>query len=287
MSSQASSAPGVAKSAVRRSVGTACTTPAEIFFGIFRQSIAACLSKDESVYVCRNSDLEIQCLYPTFMKYLACTAGLFTLVFLGAGCEEASTEQSPSPLPPVVQELQTQPVPSSTKQETRDPAAIPLPAGASTALYTGSWFDVKYPQTFSATPNTPTTTYNGQTFVQTDEATFTSPDGSIEFFVYSPQWSGTPKTYLTVLPTEELVDEQVQETPETNTAQSARTRWVTIKAKDGSYYRSFVSLQKRILTQDSAELHHVFGIKYRDAAAYETYKTAYSAFKQSLRQYAD
>lgn len=221
------------------------------------------------------------------MKHLAVATCVFTLVSLGAGCQEPPTEQTPSSLSPVVQELQTQPVPESRKQETRDPAAIPTPAGVSTKLYTGSWFDVKYPQTFSAAPNVPTTTYNGQTFVQTDEATFTSPDGSVEFFVYSPQWSGNPKTYLTVLPSEELVDEHVQETPETSSSESARTRWVTIKAKDGSYYRSFVSIQKRLLTKDQGELHHVFGIKYRDPAAYETYKAAYASFKQSLRQYAD
>jgi len=221
------------------------------------------------------------------MKPLAFAVCLFTLISLGTGCQEPSTQQTSSPLPPVVQELQTQPVPETVKQETRDPAAIPAPVGVSTKLYTGSWFDVKYPQRFSAAPNAPTTTYNGQTFVQTDEATFTSPDGSVEFFVYSPQWSGNPKTYLTVLPTEELVDEQVQETPETNTSENTRTRWVTIKAKDSSYYRSFVSIQKRLLTKDQGELHHVFGIKYRDAGTYETYKAAYTSFKQSLRQYAD
>lgn len=222
------------------------------------------------------------------MKHFAFVACLSVLVSIGAGCERPTTEPVSSPLPPVVQELQTQPVPDNAKQETRDPAAIPTPTGTGITLYKGSWFDVKYPQTFSAAPNAPTTTYNGQTFVQTDEATFTSPDGSVEFFVYSPQWSGNPKTYLAVLPTEELVNETVQETPETSTSQSARTRWVTIKAKDGSYYRSSVSIQKRLLeNSDASELHHVFGIKYRDAAAYETYKAAYASFKQSLRQYAD
>ncbi len=217
------------------------------------------------------------------MKYPMLAVSLCTILFLGAGCQGEKTS-APS-LPPAIQELQTQPAPDTTKQETRDPAAIQTPTGTATMLYRGSWFDATYPQTFSAAPTAPTDTYNGLTFVQTDEATFTSPEGNVEFFVYSPLWSGNPQNYLNIASTEELVDEKTEEKPENGPSGGTKTRWVTIKAKDSSYYRSFISIQRQLGT--GSELHHVLGIKYRDAAAYETYKSAYTAFKQSLRQYAD
>lgn len=220
------------------------------------------------------------------MKYSLFATSLCVLVFLGTGCQnERAQTPSPSSLPPAVQELQTQPVPEATKQETREPATIPTPTGTITSLYRGTWFDVTYPQTFSAAPKTPTSTYNGQTTVETDEATFTSPDGKVEFFVYSPLWSGEPKNYLTIAPTEELVDQKTDEKTDNGPSGGTKTRWVTLKAKDGSYYRSFVSMRRQV--GSGSDLHHVFGIKYQDAAAYETYKAAYTSFKQSLKQYAD
>ncbi len=208
---------------------------------------------------------------------------LSVLALLGAGCRQ---EQAPPlPLPPAAQELQKQPVPEATREETRGPVAVPTPSGTATALYRGSWFDVKYPQTFSAVPKAPATSHAGETVVQTDEATFTAADGAVEFFVYSPLWSGTPSAYLAIAPTETLVDEKTEESAGSGVSGGTRTHWVTVKAKDGSYHRSFVSIRRQLGT--GSELHHVFGIKYRDAAAYESYKAAYVSFKQSLRQYAD
>jgi len=59
---------------------------------------------------------------------------------------------------------------------------------------------------------------------------------------------------------------------------------VTIKAKDGSYYRSFVSIKEQVTP---AVVHQVFGIKYSNKESYEYYKKAYLNFKGSLVQYSD
>lgn len=148
-------------------------------------------------------------------------------------------------------------------------------------LYRGSYFDIKYPREFIAKPTEP---------VQTDEAYFSSPDGAVEFFVFSPLWAGDPENYLEVAPTEEIVSEKTEtgEALPNQLKDSERIiRWVTIKAKDESYYRSFVSIKEQVREDGGSELHHVFGIKYKDNETYEKYKDAYEAFKNSLEQYAD
>lgn len=217
------------------------------------------------------------------MKHRLSAIPLTALLLLGAGCQKRETP--PLSLPPAVQELQTQAVPESPKQETRTPVAIPTPTQVPTTLYMGSWFDIRYPQEFTVSPALPASNKNGEKTIQTDEATFTSPEGTVAFFVYSPLWSGNPKEYLTIAASEELVDEKTDEKTANGPSGGTKTRWVTLKAKDGSYYRSFVSIRRQL--GSGSELHHVFGIKYRDMAAYETHKAAYAAFKQSLRQYAD
>ena len=106
--------------------------------------------------------------------------------------------------------------------------------------------------------------------------------------MYSPLWSGKPETYLTIAPTEEVVSEKTEEVKESERPGQFGdriVRWVTIKAKDGSYYRSFVSIKEQVGT--GSDLHYVFGIKYQDNASYEKYREAYVAFKESLQQYAD
>lgn len=155
-------------------------------------------------------------------------------------------------------------------------------------LFKGSWFDIKYPQNFIAKPNASTIIDNEQTYIDTDEAYFTSPDKTVEFFVYSPQWGGNPDTYLKVKPSEELINEKTEQTKESELPDQYGNKTihsVTIKAKDNSYYRSFVSIKEQAGTGN--DLHHVFGIKYKDSEYYEKYKEAYIAFQDSLEQYAD
>lgn len=58
-----------------------------------------------------------------------------------------------------------------------------------------------------------------------------------------------------------------------------RVHWFTFRAKDQSYYRSFVEI-----TGNNTRT--IFGIIYRDWNAYDRYKPDYLAFKNSLRKYS-
>lgn len=224
------------------------------------------------------------------MKKVSLLATLSVFLLLGAGCqqEQAQEQEQAVSLPPAVEELQAQPVPETEKQDKSEAVVDEEPPQIGVTLFRGSWFDIKYPQDFTAIPAAPTTVHDGKTYVQTDEAYFTSPDGAVEFFVYSPLWAGDPKTYLTITPTEELVSEKTDEVKEDERPGQFGDRivhWVTVKAKDGSYYRSSVSIREQV--GSGSELHHVFGIKYQDSASYEKYKEQYVAFKESLHQYSD
>ena len=142
-------------------------------------------------------------------------------------------------------------------------------------VYYGFYFSVNIPPNFTVSKS------GG------NEVYLISQDETIEFFVFSPLWSGNPETYLKMAPTEELEYEKTTEVKEgerPNQYGDDITRWVTFKAKDGSYVRSFVSIKRQVGRSDT---HHVFGIKYKDKASYEKYKETYLAFKKSLEQFAD
>lgn len=174
---------------------------------------------------------------------------------------------------------------TNTKIENKNTnTATPLQASLSTketSVYHGSWFSIKYPKNFVPSPLTSTDVQKDE--LPTDEVRFTSPDKSVEFFVYSPQWNGDPKEYLKVASNEELVSEKSENGGKD--LEKFITKWATIKAKDGSYTRSYVSMKNQVDT--GSDVHHVFGIKYKDAASYELHKDAYIAFKASLEQFAD
>lgn len=149
-------------------------------------------------------------------------------------------------------------------------------ADANLKTYESGYFSVQIPQNFTATK------------VTKNEATFISPDQKVEFFIYSPLWSGKPKTYLAVRQTEKIVSQNSTKTLKPNLHQNhVQTRWVTIQAKDGSFTRSF--MQQRACHGDTFEdcLSHVFGIKYKNKQAYNQYKQTYIAFKKSLQQFTD
>lgn len=146
--------------------------------------------------------------------------------------------------------------------------------------YRGNWFDIDVPAGFIARPTD--AIVPEESVYNTDEAYFTAPDGNIELYVYSPQWSGDTD-YVTIAPNEVLVDTTSKE--EQEDIGLTRTAWTTVKAKDNSYMRSFVSIRSQIDT--GSEVHHVFGIRYTSQADYDKFKAEYEAFKKSLVQYAD
>jgi hypothetical protein len=190
-------------------------------------------------------------------------------------------QENPFTQAPVYQEQTIVPATTQTQQQT-DAKPTQTTAAVGTKEYKGAWFKVTYPANFTAKQE-------GQ-----DEASFTSPDGSAQFYVYSPQWSGDPASYLNALPTETV--ESDTSTPDTSqygtTDYKKVIRYVTFAAKDGSYKRSFVSTIAGYVTAPdstdySSKTHLVFGIKYKDKATYDLYLNQYLAFKKSLVQYAD
>jgi hypothetical protein len=138
--------------------------------------------------------------------------------------------------------------------------------------YKGAWFEIKYPATFKARPSLESISFDGKY----DSAVFTSPDGSAEFYVFSPQWNGNPKD-VEIDPNREEYD-----SPQSERKGTVNLRRVTIRAKDNSYLRSFEDTENTDLN-----IRRVFGFKYRDRKAYNRYKNDYLKFKRSLVQFSD
>lgn len=148
------------------------------------------------------------------------------------------------------------------------PSAIPQKTWQK---YEGEWFEIRYPRGFRARPSQPSTSGSGY-----DSAFFLSSDGSVEFYVFAPQWNGTARDIEINPATETLVSTNVTR------AGSKQIRRITIKAQDGSYLRSYED------TEDvTTNTRRIFGIKYLNSDAYNRYRQAYVTFKASLVQFAD
>lgn len=139
-----------------------------------------------------------------------------------------------------------------------------------TKVYKGAWFRINYPSTFTAKSSLKSTSAGGY-----ESARFISPDRLVEFYVFSPQWSGDPKD-IALKPNEKLAETRSQ------TKESQISTWWKITAKDGSYSRSYYEKKDTLLNTK-----YVFGIKYSNQKAYMRYQKKYAAFKSSLIQYAD
>lgn len=139
-----------------------------------------------------------------------------------------------------------------------------------TKIFKGAWFDIKYPSSFKAKGSLKSSSAEGF-----ESAFFESSDRLVEFYVFSPQWSGVPSD-ISLKETEKL------SSTKTEINGSQITIWWTITAKNGSYIRSYQEKK-----DESLNINWVVGIKYKNQIAYNKYKTQYSAFKASLKQYAD
>jgi hypothetical protein len=138
--------------------------------------------------------------------------------------------------------------------------------------YKGAWFEIKYPGHFTVRSSIKSPSASEGY----DSAFFSSDDGSVEFYVYSPLWTGYPADIELKADREELAAQKEDK-------KGGRiVRFVTIKAKDNSYLRSFVDTQN---TEQNTRL--VFGIKYRSQKDYDRNKDLYLKFKGSIKQYAD
>ena len=137
--------------------------------------------------------------------------------------------------------------------------------------YTGAWFSVDYPSNFQARGSMRSST-SPDNF---ESATFTSPDNTVQFYVFSPQWRGDA-TDIAIAP-----GESMGSTKTDNTA-DGQIKWWTITANDGSYSRSYM---ERINSTQNTNL--IFGIRYTSASALDSYRSLYEAFKASIKQFAD
>lgn len=137
--------------------------------------------------------------------------------------------------------------------------------------YEGAWFEIRYPPGFRVRPSQASTSASGY-----DSAFFLSSDGTVEFYVFAPQWNGTAHDIEVNPATETLVSQSVARSG------TKRIRRVTIKAQDGSYQRSYEDTE--VVATNTRK---IFGIKYVNADAYNRYQQAYVTFKASLVQFAD
>lgn len=144
-------------------------------------------------------------------------------------------------------------------------------AGHKSGIFRGAWFDVRYPTDFTARPSLKSSTAEGY-----DSAEFISPDGTIAFYVFAPQWGGNAADIVLVPEREQLVAEQRRQ------VRDREIRWFTIAAKDGSYHRSY---QETVARQGSIKT--IVGIKYRSQETRLRYQNAYELFRKSLKLYAD
>lgn len=137
--------------------------------------------------------------------------------------------------------------------------------------FSGAWFDIEYPANFKAENSLKSSTSEDGF----DSALFTSPDGKVQFYVFSPQWSGNPAD-IKVTPGEKIIEAS----QEKNNGVYVK-RW-TVAANDGSYSRSYEETSETL-----GSINKIFGIKYASKSDLESYRDEYLHFKNSLEQYAD
>ena len=108
-----------------------------------------------------------------------------------------------------------------------------------------------------------------------ESAIFKSPDNLVEFYVFSPQWSGEATDIL-------LNSKKTLSSSKSQINRDLEIKWWTITAKDGSYLRSYQEIINK-----NQNTNWLIGIKYKNSSGLEKYKKEYAFFKNSLKQYAD
>jgi len=141
---------------------------------------------------------------------------------------------------------------------------------AAVKSYRGMFFEVQYPATFNAR------NLDGETTAQSNAATFTSPDGTVEFYIFSPQWAGKAPG---------IDFDASKEVEAERSAKKSGTgvyTWYTYRAKDRSYTRTYQDF-----LDSELNVHWVIGLKYRSEDDFARYRSAYLEFKKSLKQFSD
>lgn len=166
--------------------------------------------------------------------------------------------------------------PSPASKTTSDPRVVPSPpaetpgAGGGT-VFTGAWFSVEIPEGFTVRPGLPSTSSTEGV----ESARFLSPDSSVEFYVFAPQWTGEA-TDIAIDPSTER---EVRRTVRGSEEGRKEMAW-TIVAKDGSSQRSYQEIRENGGMR-------IIGLRTTSKSASDRYRQHYLAFKSSLRQFAD
>jgi hypothetical protein len=142
-----------------------------------------------------------------------------------------------------------------------------IQATAQLNLFGGAGFEVSYPNTFRAVGSQRSPEKNGY-----ESVFFTSPDGGVEFYIFSPINKGVPNDI------DVKINEKISPIQLTS-GKTVSAKFWTITAKDNSYTRAY---HESIDSKTGSNW--IVGIKYKSQAAYNKYKNDYLAFKKSFKK---
>lgn len=146
---------------------------------------------------------------------------------------------------------------------------VVVAAGAATLkTYKGAWFSIKYPANFTVKPQQQSSSGEGY-----DAVSFISPNNLVEFYVFSPQWSGEPQWIKRREGEKQTSYKQAHE----------GKKIVTYVTRQGNgYIRSYADIR-----DPESNTRWTFGFRYKNQSVYNQYRSLYLQFKQSLKQFAD
>ena len=141
------------------------------------------------------------------------------------------------------------------------------------STYEAEHFRIKYPITFKVKHSK-------------DEGYFTSPDGTVTFYVYGINTATGRNHYIKVKSSEkELSSDSKKEGLDNEYYDYQISGWGTFKAKNGSYYRAYIA--KRKCNTKGKEFYsncryEIFGIRYKNEESYHRYRDDFMLFKRSF-----
>lgn len=138
--------------------------------------------------------------------------------------------------------------------------------------YNGRFFDIEYPESFEVKDEETFRDPDAEYHPGTDGMTVQSPDGEVQFYVYSPLCTGAA----------EWRELREGEREGDLTVEEAENHLITRGAITGPGYSRFFEERKGKYDMPCIL---VFGLQYSSAEAYEPYKEQYQHFKNSLIQY--
>ena len=100
---------------------------------------------------------------------------------------------------------------SDSKKEIKEKNPSKTTSVAYLTYREADFFSIEYPENFIASRDTMREKNNpSKISFPEDEAYFRSPDGLVEFYIFSPQWGGDPERYLDTGENEEVVAEDTK-----------------------------------------------------------------------------